>query len=82
MGNLTIELELVNNDLDCIINPDDYAEDDGALHADINARFTRDVALPAGGDTNTSDFLNLATLLFCVVFAPLIIQTTNMFSIF
>ena len=60
MGNLTIELELVKNDLDCIINPDDYAEDDGALHADINARFTRDVALPAGGDTNTSDFFELS----------------------
>ena len=25
MGNLTIELELVSNDLDCIVNPDDYS---------------------------------------------------------
>ena len=59
MGNLTIELELVSNDLDCIINPDDYAEDDGALDADVRGRFTRDVALPAGGDTNTSKVFEL-----------------------
>ena len=59
MGSLTIELELVSNDLDCIINPDDYAEDDGALDADVRGRFTRDVALPAGGDTNTSKVFEL-----------------------
>ena len=59
MGNLTIELELVSIDLDCIINPDDYAEDDGALDADVRGRFTRDVALPAGGDTNTSKVFEL-----------------------
>ena len=59
MGNLTIERELVNNDLDCIINPDDYLETDGALDQDIRERFTKDVALPAGAQTNTSKVFEL-----------------------
>ena len=49
MGNLTIELELVSNDIDCIINPDDNTEANA-----IGDRFTSNVALPAGSATNTS----------------------------
>ena len=48
MGNLTIELELVNSDTDCIINPDDNTEANA-----IGDRFTTDVALPAGNASNT-----------------------------
>ena len=43
MGNLTIELELVNNDIDCVINPNDNTEANA-----IGDRFTTDVALPGG----------------------------------
>ena len=44
MGNLTIELELVNNAIDCIINPNDYDESDTGLTPDIRNRFTVAVA--------------------------------------
>ena len=54
MGNLTIELELVNNDTDCIINPDDNTEANA-----IGDRFTTDVALPAGNASNTSKVFEL-----------------------
>ena len=54
MGNLTIELELVNNDIDCIINPDDNTEANA-----IGDRFTSDVALPAGNASNTSKLFEL-----------------------
>ena len=54
MGNLTIELELVNNDIDCIINPDDNTEDNN-----IGNRFTTDVALPAGNASNTSKLFEI-----------------------
>ena len=54
MGNLTIELELVNNDTDCIINPDDNTEANA-----IGDRFTSDVALPAGNASNTSKVFEL-----------------------
>ena len=54
MGNLTIELELVNNDIDCIINPDDNTEADA-----IGDRFTTDVALPGGNASNTSKLFEL-----------------------
>ena len=54
MGNLTIELELVNNDTDCIINPDDNTEANA-----IGDRFTSDVALPAGNASNTSKLFEL-----------------------
>ena len=58
MGNLTIELELVSNDIDCIINPDDYPED--AVGADArHAKFTKDVALPGGNASNTSKVFEL-----------------------
>ena len=59
MGNLTIELELVNNDLDCVINPDDYDEADTGIAINLRDRFTKDVALPAGGATNTSEVFEL-----------------------
>ena len=58
MGNLTIELELVSNDLDCIVNPDDFPEDDVGADA-RHAKFTRDVALPGGNPTNTSKLFEL-----------------------
>ena len=54
MGNLTIELELVNNDTDCVINPDDNTEANA-----IGDRFTSDVALPAGNASNTSKVFEL-----------------------
>ena len=54
MGNLTIELELVNSATDCIINPNDYDESDTGIDAALRGRFTTSVALPAGGATNTS----------------------------
>ena len=54
MGNLTIELELVNSDTDCIINPDDNTEANA-----IGDRFTSDVALPAGNASNTSKVFEL-----------------------
>ena len=54
MGNLTIELELVNSATDCIINPNDYDKSDTGIDAALRGRFTTSVALPAGGATNTS----------------------------
>ena len=54
MGNLTIALELVNNDTDCIINPDDNTEANA-----IGDRFTTDVALPGGNASNTSKMFEL-----------------------
>ena len=54
MGNLTIELELVNNAIDCIINPNDYDESDTGLDAGIRNRFTLAVAGDVGKATNTS----------------------------
>ena len=54
MGNLTIELELVNNAIDCIIDPNNYDESDTGIDADLRGRFTVAVAAPAGIATNTS----------------------------
>ena len=54
MGNLTIELELVNNAFDCIINPNDYDESDTGIAADLRNRFTVAVAGDVGKATNTS----------------------------
>ena len=54
MGNLTIELELVNNATDCIINPNDFDESDTGINADIRNRFTVAVAGDVGKATNTS----------------------------
>ena len=54
MGNLTIELELVNNATDCIINPNDFDESDSGINADIRNRFTVAVAGDVGKATNTS----------------------------
>ena len=59
MGNLTIELELVSNDLDCIVNPDDYDEGDAGIAQLLREKFTRDVALPGGNATNTSKVFEL-----------------------
>ena len=53
-GNLTIELELVNNDTHCILNPDDNTEANA-----IGDRFTTDVALPGGSASNTSKLFEL-----------------------
>ena len=54
MGNLTIELELVNSDIDCIINSDDNTEAN-----EIGDRFTSNVALPGGNASNTSKLFEL-----------------------
>ena len=54
MGNLTIELELVTNAIDCIISPNDYDESDTNISADIRNRFTVAVAGDVGKATNTS----------------------------
>ena len=54
MGNLTIELELVTNAVDCIINPNDYDESDTGISADLRNRFTVVVAGDVGKATNTS----------------------------
>ena len=59
MGNLTIELELVSNDLDCIVNPDDYDEGDAGIAQLLREKFTADVALPGGNATNTSKVFEL-----------------------
>ena len=40
MGNLNIELEVVNNAIDCIIIPTDYDESDTGIAADLRNRFT------------------------------------------
>ena len=54
MGNLTIELELVTNAIDCIINPNDYDERDTGIDAGLRNRFTLAVAGDTGKATNTS----------------------------
>ena len=54
MGNLTIELELVNSATDCLINPDDFDETDTGIGENLRNKFTKDVALPAGNASNTS----------------------------
>ena len=57
MGNLTIELELVNNATDCIINPNDFTTPgaDGAFPStDIVNRSTTSVSGDVGKATNTS----------------------------
>ena len=54
MGNLTIELELVTNAIDCIINLNDYDESDTGISEDIRNRFTVVVAGDVGKATNTS----------------------------
>ena len=54
MGNLTIELELVTNAVDCIIDPNNYDESDTGLDEDIRTRFTVAVAGDTGKATNTS----------------------------
>ena len=54
IGNLTIELELANNAIDCIINPNSYDESDTGLDADRRNRFIVAVAGDAGKATNTS----------------------------
>ena len=54
MGNLTIELELVTNAIDCIINPNDYDESDTGIDAGLRNRFTLAVAGDTGKATNTS----------------------------
>ena len=59
MGNLTIELELVSNDTDCIVNPDDYDEADTGIAENLRTKFTADVALPAGNASNTSKLFEL-----------------------
>ena len=59
MGNLTIELELVSNDTDCIVNPDDYDEADTGIAQNLREKFTKDVALPGGNATNTSKIFEL-----------------------
>ena len=48
MGNLTIELELVNNAIDCIIDPNNYDESDTGIDADLRSRFTVAVAGDVG----------------------------------
>ena len=61
MGNLTIELELVNNDTDCFINPDDNTDDNN-----IGNRFTTDVTLPAGNASNNSKvFVHYSDAISC-----------------
>ena len=54
MGNLTIELELVTNAIDCIINPNDYDESYTGIDAGLRNRFTVAVAGDTGKATNTS----------------------------
>ena len=54
MGNLTIELELVNNAIDCIIDPNNYDESDNGIDADLRSRFTVAVAGDVGKATNRS----------------------------
>ena len=54
MGNLTIELELVTNAIDCIIDPNNFDESDTGISEDIRNRFTVAVAGDVGKATNTS----------------------------
>ena len=44
MENLTIELELVTNAVDCIIDPNKYDENDTDIATDIRNRFAVAVA--------------------------------------
>ena len=64
MGNLTIELELVNATTDCVINPDGYDEADAGIGLDLRTKFTKDVALPGGNASNTSTDFHLENI-FC-----------------
>ena len=54
MGNFSIELELVNNAIDCIVDPSNYDESDTGIEADLRNRFTVAVAGDVGKATNTS----------------------------
>ena len=54
MGNLTIELELINSSTDCLMDPNDYNETDTGIGENLRNKFTVDVALPAGKASNTS----------------------------
>ena len=54
MGNLTIELELVTNAVDCVIDPKNYDETDTGLDAGIRNCFTVAVAGDTAKATNTS----------------------------
>ena len=54
MGNLTIELELVTSEIDCIIDPNSYDESDTGIDAGLRNRFTVAVAGDTGKATNTS----------------------------
>ena len=64
MGNLTIELELVNSANDCFIHPDDYDETDTGIAENLRNRFAKNVALPAGNASNTSTQFELNNV-FC-----------------
>ena len=48
MGNLTIELELVNSAVDCIIDPNNFDESDTGITTDLRNRFTVAVAGDVG----------------------------------
>ena len=73
MGNLTIELELVNSANDCLINPDDdYDETDNAIAENFRNTFTKNVVLPGG---NASQF-ELSS-----VFVPVMFQHYQTISI-
>ena len=54
LGNLTIELELVNSAVDCIIDPNNVDESDTHITTDLRNRFTVAVAGDVGKATNTS----------------------------
>ena len=59
MRNLTIEVELVSTDIDCIVNADDYDEADTGIAQNLREKFTADVELPGGNATNTSKLFEL-----------------------
>ena len=54
MGSLTIELELANNAIDCIIDPNNYDERDIGIAEDLRHRFTLAVAGDVRKSTTTS----------------------------
>ena len=54
MGNLTIELELVTNAVDCIVDPNYYDESDTGIVPEIRNHFTVAVAGDTGKATTTS----------------------------
>ena len=54
LENLTIELDLVNNAIDCITDPKNYDESDTGIAADLRNRFTVAVAGDVGKATSTS----------------------------